>query len=158
MREIELTQTVTVGNNGETIKLKLGEIAITSHIYHGHQMLLLELENCYLRIKPCGTDWDGDKSTSVAVTVKKGHPILKREGKYLWLKIYQKEKTKGSYAGDEWEALNTKEEEECPNCKGAGGFLLSKERIAADPYHTKIICPKCDGTGKIKRSPSGERR
>lgn len=38
---------------------------------------------------------------------------------------------------------------ECPECKGTGYFVLSKERILADPRHTSIECPKCNGTGKI---------
>lgn len=89
-----------------TVVLQLGEVEITSHIYHGHQLLYIELENCSLQIKPHGKDVDGDKSTGISVTINNGYPIMKREGKYLWLKIYQKRKTKGIYAGDEWEVLN----------------------------------------------------
>lgn len=39
---------------------------------------------------------------------------------------------------------------ECPECKGIGYFALSKERILADPCHTRIKCPRCNHTGKIK--------
>lgn len=99
---------VTKGKHGETRELKLGEVEIVSHVYWGYQRLHLKMKNCSVAISPRGIDIDGDESTSVSITVDSGHPIIKCEGKHLWLKIYQKRKTEGIYAGIEWEPLDIK--------------------------------------------------